>query len=445
MIDISPTLVVIIMLGGLLALVMSGFPLAYVVGFLAFVVGFLIYGENVAQMFYIRTYKLMMNYVLLAVPLFVFMGSMLERSGIIERLYESLYLWFAGFRGGLALVTIMVGTVMAATVGIITASVTLLTLVALPSMVRRGYDRAFAAGACTAGGILGILIPPSIMIVVYGPMAEISVGKLFFGAFIPGFILSGMYVAYIIIRSAAQKSIAPPVPVEQRTMAFWAKTRMLAVSVVPVGILILSVLGVIFLGIAPPTEAAGVGAFMATMLTIAYGRFSWAVLREVSTMTLKLAGFIFLVGVMSYTFTGIFLGARGGEVVTELIMGMPGGRWGAFAVIMFIVFMLGFFIDWIGILFIMVPIITPVFEALGFDPVWAAIMVCVNLQTSFMTPPFAMGIYICRGAADPSLNVTVAHIIRGVIPYVIMIVIVLGLLAAFPQLITWLPAQMIQR
>ncbi len=445
MIDISPTLVVIIMLGGLLALVMSGFPLAYVVGFLAFVVGFAIYGENVAQMFYIRTYKLMMNYVLLAVPLFVFMGSMLERSGIIERLYESLYLWFAGFRGGLALVTIMVGTVMAATVGIITASVTLLTLVALPSMVRRGYDRAFAAGACTAGGILGILIPPSIMIVVYGPMAEISVGKLFFGAFIPGFILSGMYVTYIILRSAAQKNIAPAVPVEQRTMAFWAKTKMLAVSVVPVGILIVSVLGVIFLGIAPPTEAAGVGAFMATMLTIAYGRFSWTVLREVSTMTLKLAGFIFLVGVMSYTFTGIFLGARGGEVVTELIMSMPGGRWGAFAVIMFIVFMLGFFIDWIGILFIMVPIITPVFEVLGFDPVWAAIMVCVNLQTSFMTPPFAMGIYICRGAADPSLNVTVAHIIRGVIPYVIMIVIVLGLLAAFPQLITWLPAQMIQR
>ncbi len=445
MIDISPTLVVIIMLGGLLALVMSGFPLAYVVGFLAFVVGFAIYGENVAQMFYIRTYKLMMNYVLLAVPLFVFMGSMLERSGIIERLYESLYLWFAGFRGGLALVTIMVGTVMAATVGIITASVTLLTLVALPSMVKRGYDRAFAAGACTAGGILGILIPPSIMIVVYGPMAEISVGKLFFGAFIPGFILSGMYVTYIIVRSFAQKNLAPAVPVEQRTMAFWAKTKMLAVSVVPVGILILSVLGVIFLGIAPPTEAAGVGAFMATMLTIAYGRFSWAVLRDVSTMTLKLAGFIFLVGVMSYTFTGIFLGARGGEVVTDLIMGMPGGRWGAFAVIMFIIFMLGFFIDWIGILFIMVPIITPVFEVLGFDPVWAAIMVCVNLQTSFMTPPFAMGIYICKGAADPSLNVTVAHIIRGVIPYVIMIVIVLGLLAAFPQLITWLPAQMIQR
>lgn len=445
MIDISPTLVVIIMLGGLLALVMSGFPLAYVVGFLAFVVGFLIYGENVAQMFYIRTYKLMMNYVLLAVPLFVFMGSMLERSGIIERLYEALYLWFAGFRGGLALVTIMVGTVMAATVGIITASVTLLTLVALPSMVKRGYDRAFAAGACTAGGILGILIPPSIMIVVYGPMAEISVGKLFFGAFIPGFILSGMYVTYIIIRSFAQKQLAPAVPVEQRTMAFWAKTRMLAVSVVPVGILIVSVLGVIFFGIAPPTEAAGVGAFMATMLTIAYGRFSWTVLREVSTMTLKLAGFIFLVGVMSYTFTGIFLGARGGQVVTDLIMGMPGGRWGAFAVIMFIIFMLGFFIDWIGILFIMVPIITPIFAALGFDPVWAAIMVCVNLQTSFMTPPFAMGIYICKGAADPSLNVTVAHIIRGVIPYVIMIVTVLGLLAAFPQLITWLPAQMIQR
>ena len=445
MIDISPEMVVIVMLGGLLVLVMLGFPLGYVVGFLGFVVGVLIYGEQITQMFYLRTYRLMMNYVLLAVPLFVFMGSMLERSGIIERLYDALYLWLGGFRGGLAVVTVMVGTVMAATVGVITASVTLLTLVALPSMIKRGYSKSFAAGACTAGGILGILIPPSIMIVIYGPMASISVGKMFFGAFIPGLILASLYVSYIVIRSIVQPHIAPPVPVEQRAVPFVQKTKLLLVSIVPVAILIVSVLGVIFMGIAPPTEAAGVGAFAAILLTIAYRRFSFDVLKEVMNMTLKLSGFIFLVGTMSYTYTGIFLGARGGEVLTELIMSMPGGKWGAFAVIMFIIFILGFFIDWIGILFITVPIITPIFKVLGFDPVWAAIMVCVNLQTSFMTPPFAMGIYICRGAADPSLGVTVGDIIRGVIPYVLLVIIGLFLLISFPQLITWLPGMMITR
>jgi len=445
MIDLSPEMVVIIMLGGLLVLVMSGFPLAYVIGFLGFVVGVMIYGEQITQMFYIRTYRLMMNYVLLAVPLFVFMGSMLERSGIIERLYDALYLWLGGFRGGLAVVTVMVGTVMAATVGVITASVTLLTLVALPSMIKRGYSKSFAAGACTAGGILGILIPPSIMIVIYGPMASISVGKMFFGAFVPGFILSTLYISYIVFRSIAQPGIAPPVPIEQRAVPFIQKTRMLLVSVVPVAILIMSVLGVIFFGIAPPTEAAGVGAFAATLLTIAYRRFSFGVLKEVMSMTLRLSGFIFLVGTMSYAYTGIFLGARGGEVLTEMILAMPGGKWGAFAVIMFIIFMLGFFIDWIGILFITVPIITPIFGVLGFDPVWASIMVCVNLQTSFMTPPFAMGIYICRGAADPSLGVTVADIIRGVIPYVILVLVAIVLLVAFPELVTWLPGMMITR
>ena len=445
MIDISPELVVIIMLGGLLLLVMTGFPLAYVIGFLGFVVGVLIYGEQITQMMYIRTYRLMMNYVLLAVPLFVFMGSMLERSGIIERLYDALYLWLGGFRGGLAVVTVLVGTVMAATVGVITASVTLLTLVALPSMIKRGYSKSFAAGACTAGGILGILIPPSIMIVIYGPMAAISVGKMFFGAFIPGFILSSLYISYIVIRSIMQPHIAPPVPIEQRAVPFAQKTKLLLVSIVPVAILIMSVLGVIFFGIAPPTEAAGVGAFAAILLTIAYRRFNFTVLKEVMSMTLRLSGFIFLVGTMSYAYTGIFLGARGGEVLTELILAMPGGKWGAFAVIMFIIFMLGFFIDWIGILFITVPIVTPIFEVLEFHPVWAAIMVCVNLQTSFMTPPFAMGIYICRGAADPSLGVTVGDIIRGVIPYVILVLIGLALLVVFPELVTWLPGMMITR
>jgi len=441
--ELSPELVTILMLGGILVLVMTGFPLAYVIGFVGIAVGLFLWGEGVADVFYLRVYRLMVNRVLLAVPLFIFMGAMLERSGIIEKLYTALYLWLGGFRGGLAVVTILVGTVMAATVGVITASVTLLTMVALPSMIKRGYSKSFAAGCCTAGGILGILIPPSVMIVVYGPMAEISVGQMFFGAFVPGFMLAAGYIGYVVIRAFVQKDIGPPVPVEERTVPFLKKTGILAGSLVPPAILIFSVLGVIFLGIATPTEAAATGALMSMILTMGYRRFSLKVLTDVLTTMLKLSGFIFLVGTMSFAFVGVFLGYGCGEVVTNAIMNVPGGRWGAFAVIMFAVFLLGFFIDWIGILFIMVPIITPIFAALGFDPIWAAIMVCVNLQTSFMTPPFAMGIYICRGAADPSLGVVVMDIIRGVIPYVIIVLVVMVLLVVFPHLITWLPGLMI--
>lgn len=444
MIELSPEVVAIAMLGGVLVLVLTGYPLAYVVGIIALVVGFFVWQGQVSQMLYLRAQKIMLNYTLLAVPLFVFMGVMLERSGIIERLYDVLYLWLGGFRGGLAIVTVIVGTIMAATVGIITASVTLLTLVALPSMIKRGYSKSFAAGACTAGGVLGILIPPSIMIVLYGPMAELSVGRLFFGAFVPGFILSALYMSYIVIRSLIQPNIAPPVPVEERAIPFVQKTTKLLVALVPPAILIMSVLGVIFMGIAAPTEAAGIGAFAATLLTIAYRRFTWDVLKEVTLLTAKLSGFILLVGSMSFAYTGVFLGSGGGKVVADLILATPGGRWAAFAVIMFICFLLGMFIDWIGIIFIMVPIITPIGEALGFDSIWFAIMICVNLQTSFMTPPFAMAIYICRGAADPSLGVTVADIIRGVIPFVILILIGLALLVIFPNLILWLPSMMIR-
>ena len=443
--ELSPELVTIIMLGGVLVFVMTGFPLAYVIGAIGVVMGIFLCGlGGVGEIFVLRTYRLMSNYVLFAVPLFVFMGSMLERSGIIEKLYATLYLWLGGFRGGLAVVTVLVGTVMAATVGVITASVTLLTLIALPSMIKRGYSKSFASAACVSGGVLGILIPPSIMIVVYGPMAEVSVGKMFFGAFVPGFILAASYTAYIVIRALVQPDIGPPVPVEERAVPFLKKTVMLAASLVPPAILIMSVLGAIFFGIASPTEAAAAGAFMATILTIAYRRFNWPVLRDVMTTTIRLSGFILLVGCMSFAFVGVFLGYGCGEVVTDFIMGVPGGKWGAFGIIMFIVFLLGFFIDWIGILFIMVPIITPIFEALGFDPIWAAVIVCVNLQTSFMTPPFAMGIYICRGAADPSLGIVVMDIIRGIIPYVLIVLVVIVLLCLFPQIITWLPGLMIR-
>ncbi len=444
MIDLSPEMVTAIMIGGVFIGVLTGFPLAFIVGGLALFVGFFVFGAQVIDVIYVRIYGIMTNYIIIAVPLFVFMGVMLERSGIAERLYDALYLWLGGFRGGLAIVTVLMGTVIAATVGIIAASITMLALAVLPSMLKRGYSKSLATGAVTAGGCLGILIPPSIMLVLYGPMAGISVGQLFFGAFLPGFTLSGLYVIYIAIRSYLQPQIAPAVPIEDRKVPFMKKTMMLITSIVPVAILILSVLGVIFFGIAPPTEAAGVGAFMATILTIAYGRFSFTTLKEASLITMRACGFIFMIVTMAVAFSAIFLGGGGREVMSNIILSAPGGKWGVFAVVMLIIFLMGMFIEWIAIVYIMVPIITPIALAAGFDILWFSIMICVNLQMAFMTPPFASGIFICRGACTPELGVSMGDIVKGVLPHVALIILGLTIFTIFPQIITWLPSQMIR-
>ena len=444
MIDISPELVTILMLGGVVVGVMIGYPLAIPVGALGLIFGFLLFGTPVFDLLYARLFKLINNYALLAIPLFVFMGVMLERSGIAEKMYNALYLWLSGLRGGLAIITVLIGTILAACVGIIGASVSMLALLALPAMLRRGYDKSLASGAVCAGGCLGILIPPSIMLVIYGPMANISVGKLFMGAFIPGFILSGLYMTYIAIRCFLQPQIAPAVPIAERQVPFLKKTAMLATSLVPPGLLVLAVLGSIFFGIAPPTEAAAVGAFAATLLTIAYRRFNFGVLKETATQTLMVTSMILLIGGLSFVFVGVFIPAGGNKVVKELILAAPGGRWGAFVMVMFIIFLLGFFIDWIGIVFIMVPILAPIAPELGFDPLWFALMICVNLQMSFMTPPFAPAIFYLRGSAPPDLGITMGDIIRGVFPFVGLIIVGLGLCVTFPQIILWLPGQMIK-
>lgn len=445
MIDLSPEVTTILMLGGVFVGVLVGYPLAIVIGALGLFFGFLEFGTNVGEVLYPRTIGgILLNYPLLAAPLFIFMGLMLERSGIAEKLYDALYLWLSGLRGGLAMVTVLIGTIMAACVGIIAASITMLAVVALPSMMKRGYDKSIASGSICAGGTLGILIPPSIMLVLYGPMASLSVGKLFFGAFIPGFILSGLYISYIAFRSLIQPQVAPSVPPELRTVSFLRKTVMLATSLVPAAFLVLAVLGSIFFGVAPPTEAASMGALCSVLLVAAYRRFNLRVLYQVSLETLRLCGFIIFIVVMAFAFVGVFIGAGCDKVVEEVILGTPGGKWGAFGVIMFICFVLGMFIDWIGIVFIMVPIITPIGYTLGFDPIWFAIMICVNLQMSFMTPPFAMAIFIVRGAAPKEAQLTMAEVIRGVIPFVILIMVGLVLCAAFPQLILWLPGQMIR-
>lgn len=444
MIEISPEIATILMLGGVIVGVLSGFPLAIPIGGIGLLFGYALFGTPIFDLMASRLFALITNYTFLAVPLFIFMGFMLERSGIAEKMFTALYLWLGGLRGGLAIITVLIGTIMAATVGVIAASVTLLTLIALPAMIKRGYSKSLAAGSICAGGTLGILIPPSVMLVIYGPMAAISVGKLFMAAIFPGLILSSLYVSYIAIRCWFQPKIAPPVPAEERAVPFIKKMTMLATSMVPPSLIILAVLGSIFFGIAPPTEAAAIGAFAATLLIIISGRFNWQIMKEVTQLTLRISSMIYLIGAFASIFVAVFLSAGGGQVVEDFVLATPGGRWGIFAVVMFIYFILGFFIDWLGILFIMVPIITPIGATLGFDPLWFGMMIIINLQMSFLTPPFAFAIFYLRGAAAPELGVTMADIIRGVIPFTVLIMIGLGLFIAFPDIILWLPNIMIK-
>jgi len=445
MIELKAELATVIMLGALIVGLFIGFPLAFVIGTIGLAVGFTKFGLPILNMLYSRAIDgVLFNYIFVAVPCFIFMGIMLERSGIGDQLFNAMYVWLGGLRGGLALVTMIIGTIMAATVAIIAASVTMLAVAALPPMIKRGYDKGLAAGTVAAGGCLGILIPPSVMLVLYGPMAQISVGKLFFAAFLPGFLLSGLYMLYIVLTSYINPAVAPAVPAQERAMPLSKKISMLVTSLLPTAVLILAVLGVIFLGVAPPTDAAGAGALAATLLVIVYRKFSWKVLKETCIETLRVTGFINLIVIMAFCFVGVFIGIGGGDVTTRFILATPGGKWGAFVVIQLIVFILGFFMDWIGIVFLVVPIATPIAKALGFDAVWFAMMICINLQSSFLTPPFAYAIFIIRGTAPPELGISMSDIIRGVIPFVILILVGSALCIAFPQIITWLPGMMIK-
>jgi len=445
MIDMSPEIIAIAMFGLLLTGIFLGFPLGFSLAGVAVGIGFLAFGTRVFNILYSQAYGILTNYILVAIPLFVFMGIMIEQSGIGKAVFNTLEIWLYRIRGHIAIVVVLTGTILAACVGIIAASVVMLGLVALPHMIARGYNKELATGTICAGGTLGILIPPSVMLVVYGPMAEISVGKLFMAAFGPGLTLSALYISYIVIVSYVKSGWAPSGHnEEERAIPLKTKLRLLFTTVVPIVILVLTVLGSIFFGVAAPTEAAAIGAVAATVIALARRGLNWSKLRDVVLGTAKVTGMIAVVAIGAIGFVGVFLALGGGNVVTSFVLAAPGGKWGVFVIIMLIIFILGMFIDWLGIIFIMVPMVTPIAEVLGFHELWFAMMICVNLQMAFMSPPFAVAIYFLRGVTPPEYGITTAHIIRGVIPFIILIWIGIGLMIAFPQIVLWLPSVMIR-
>jgi tripartite ATP-independent transporter DctM subunit len=441
--ELSPEILSLIFLLAILGGVLTGYHIALVLIGVGSIIGYFVVGPAVFILMYMRVNAMIMNYNMIAIPLFTFMGVMLSHSTIADRLYSALHLLLGRLRGGLALSTIILGTILAAGLGVVQASVSMLTTVSLGSMVRRGYSKELACGAVCAGGTLGILIPPSIMLVVLGMTAAVSIGRLFFGAFIPGLVLSGLYLTYITIRSWLQPQIAPPAPLEERQIPFTKKIILLLGWIIPPTSIILAVLGTIFMGIATVYEAAGVGAAASVVITIAYRKFSWKLLKDSMRETLRVTGFVMLITACANATVGVFVYLGGRIVIGDLVLAMPFGPWGAFAAIMITTFILGMFIDWISIILIVVSILVPIAPALGFNPVWFALMICINLQMSFLTPPLAQAIFVCQGSAEPELGVTAVDIIRGVIPFIMLIMVVLGLCIAFPQLILWLPSKMI--
>ncbi|MCR4442329.1 MAG: TRAP transporter large permease subunit [Peptococcaceae bacterium] len=419
--------------------ILAGMPIAFALAGISAAVGVLTQGPQVFEMFRLGVYSILGDYIFLAVPLFVFMGGMIEKTGITQRMFDTLYIWMGGLRGGLAIVTIIIGTILAACVGVVAASVIMLGMIGIPAMLNKGYDKKLICGAICASGSLGILIPPSVMIVMYGPTASLSVGKLFMAAFTPGVLLSGLYILYVYVRCLIKPELGPPVSIEERQIPFVKKLVMLLTSLFPPLLLIFAVLGSIIFGLATPTEASAVGALASVLLAAGYRSLTLEALKDVCLSTVKVSCLAQMVAWGAKMFTNLFLKMGCGDVVTNALLSIPLGKWGTFFVIMALLFVLGMFIDWLGIIFIMVPIVTPLAKVLGFDPIWFAMMIIVNLQFSFITPPFAYAIFYLKGIVKDEWGIATKDIISGIIPYLGLIAIAIILFIAFPNIILWLP------
>jgi tripartite ATP-independent transporter DctM subunit len=441
----SPEHLSVVMFLGVIVAVMCGIPLYLALGGLALIFGIIGgWAPMVFDQFVLRIYGTMSNEVLPAVPLFIFMGAMLVQSGAAERLFNAMYRVMGSLRGGLAICTIVLCTIFAATAGIVGATETAVGIMALPAMLKRKYSVPLAAGSICAGGTLGILIPPSIMLLLYGPAAGLSVAKMFIAAVIPGLILSGLYILYTAILCLVKPEYGPAISKEERTEVPMLKViGEILLYMVPPLFLIFTVLGTILIGVASPTEAASVGAFGSVIVVIAYRRFSLKVLYDSAIQTLRITSMIMFVTVGAMMFSGVFMALNGAKFIGSVVIALPLGKWGAFIAMQLVVVLLGMFIDWIGILYIVIPIFTPVVLELGFDPLWFGMVICVNLQISFLSPPFAYSMFYLKGIAPP--EVTMGQIYKGVFPFITLQIIGLTLIIIFPELILWLPSLMMGR
>jgi tripartite ATP-independent transporter DctM subunit len=426
-----------LMFPALFALVFMGVPVAAALIGVAFAFGYWASGDLIGLQLFRFTWSVTSNYILVAIPLFVFMGSMLERSGIAEKLFEAMRVWLGRFRGGLALATITMCAIFAAGTGIVGAVEVLVGLMAMPAMLKYRYHPALISGTICAGGSLGTMIPPSIVVVIYAAQARIPIGDLLVGVLVPGGIMVALFLGYIVLHTQVRPQDGPPVPPEEIDMTTAEKLKLLATALVPATLLILSVVGSITAGIASPTEAAGVGALGTILLTMFYGRFTLKLLFDALRTTLTINAMIMMIVLGGTMFTSIFLTTGGARMVNGLVDMWSLGAAGVTALYLVLIFLGGFILDWVSIVLVTAPIFEPLLNKFGVDKLWVGVMAVVVIQTSYLTPPMAPSIFYLRGIAPP--EVTYRDMYLGIIPFVACQLLTLLAVLAMPWTATWLP------
>ena len=434
MLELGPGWLTIILFGSLVILLMLGLPLVFALGGLATLFTIFIWGPEALGVVSNRTYMVMDMFMLVAVPMFIFMGAMLQRCGIAEDLYYMMYHWMGGLRGGLAAGTVLICTLFAAMVGISGAATTSMGLLALPSMLKRRYNKDIAIGCISAGGALGVLIPPSVLMIVLALFARLSIGKLFIGGVFPGLLLSGLFVSYILVRSYLQKELAPGVPSEER-LPTRQKIMLMPSLLMPI-ILIFSVMGSIFFGVATPSEASAIGAFGSIVSALIKRRLTWRNFTEAVFVCLRLSAMVIWIIFAASVFTALYAVTGAAELIGEMLLEVGGG-WYSIIAMQVIWFIMGCFFDPTGIVILTTPIFFPVVEALGFDPLWFGVLFVINMEMGYLTPPFGFNLFYMKAVVPP--GITMMDIYRSIVPFVAIQAVGLIICMIFPSIITWLP------
>lgn len=426
------------MFPALFALVFLGFPVAFSMIGLSFVFGFWFFGDTLGPQMFSQLHAVATNYVLTALPLFIFMGAALERSGIAERLFIAIQLWIGKLKGGLAMTSISMCGVFSACSGVVGAVETVVGMMAIPPMVKQKYKHDLISGTICAGGSLGTIIPPTVVVVVYGSIVEESIGDLFAGVVMPGLLMAALFIGYIVVRCHFRPEDAPAIDdgsIEEVTLV--QKLQVSAVAILPAVVLVVAVLGSILAGIASPTEAAAVGALGAIILIFAYGHMSWAVCTDVLTRSIKINAMVMFAVMGGVMFSSIFLVNGGNDLIKEFLATFNPSKTQLIVLMLGVIFLLGFILDWVAIVLICMPIFTPLIRAAEIDPIWFGIMVCVVIQTSYLTPPVAPSIYYLRAIAPPEIKLV--SMFKGVVPFIVCQMIVLIVVAMYPPTALWLP------
>ena len=433
----SIEILTLIMLGSMVVLLIIGLPLAFVTGIIAFGFALFLYGPLALPLIASRIYGFVSVYALIAVPMFVFMASVLERSGIARDLFGAMHVLAGNLRGGLAIQTMAVAVLMAAMTGIIGGEIVLLGLVALPQMLRLNYDRNLAIGTVCAGGGLGTMIPPSIVLIFYGLTAQVSIGDLFLATIIPGLLLAGIYIAYILIRCYINPDLGPPAPVEERRLSMAEKLLMVRNIVLPI-LVVVMVLGSIYGGIASVSEAAGMGVIGVILCTLIRKELNWQLIRESLQQTMLTCGMILWLVFGATALIGVYNLMGGIEFVKNLMTGLPFPPIVILLIMMAILLVLGFFIDWVGIMLLTMPVFVPIITDLGYDPIWFGILFCMNMQISYLSPPFGPAAFYLKGVAPPEISLQ--DIYNSLWPFMALQIFALAIVMMFPQLALWLPS-----